>query len=74
MSYLYCETENIAQFHAGINLNWQPCAAKTESAARAIAQRQRIFKRTIAHVAFVTSAGRIVPLAHRINGRWVESD
>ena len=73
MHYITAETENMAQLHAGIdNLNWQPTTAKTLSAAKGVAQKNRMFQRTIAHVAFVSSRG-IYMLSSRINGVWIDS-
>jgi len=72
--YITTETENMAQFHVGMNtgsLNWQPTTAKSEASAKRVSQASRMFQRTIAHVAMITSDAKIIPVAHRVDGNWM---
>ena len=73
MKYITAETANMAQLYAGLNsLHWHQITARTLSAAKAVAQRNRKFQRTLAHVAFVSDKG-IQLLSSRINGVWVDT-
>lgn len=77
MQYLTSETESLAAFNAGLKtgaINWQPTKAKTQAAAKRVAQSSRVFQNTIAHVAFITADAKIIPLAHRIGATWQPSE
>lgn len=60
--YLIAETIPNARIEG---TQWSPCKAKTLRAAKAIAQRARMFQGTCVHVAIRNKSGEFVLLATR---------